>query len=55
MDVQVEFDQEVLLAEGDPDRIKQVIINLLDNAIKFNREGMVTAAADNPLKRRRQC
>jgi len=39
MDVNVEFDQEALMVEGDPDRIKQVIINLLDNAIKFNRKG----------------
>lgn len=39
MDVEVDFDQEVRLVEGDPDRLQQIIINLLDNAIKFNREG----------------
>jgi signal transduction histidine kinase len=39
MDVEVDFDQEVRLVVGDPDRLQQVVINLLDNCIKFNREG----------------
>ncbi|OGW85241.1 MAG: hypothetical protein A3C35_04735 [Omnitrophica bacterium RIFCSPHIGHO2_02_FULL_46_11] len=31
--------QETLRVTADRDRLKQVLINLLDNAIKFNREG----------------
>ncbi len=42
MDVKVDFETEFCFVEADPDRIKQVIINLLDNAIKFNRpEGLL--------------
>lgn len=37
--VEVDFEKEQCLVEADIDRIQQVIINLLDNAIKFNREG----------------
>jgi signal transduction histidine kinase len=35
--VEVEFQEDKCLVRADADRIKQVIINLLDNAIKFNR------------------
>jgi len=39
MDVDVDFEKDVCLVEGDPDRLQHVIINHLDNAIKYNREG----------------
>ncbi|MGI6537984.1 MAG: ATP-binding protein [Caldicoprobacterales bacterium] len=39
MDVDVDFEKDVFLVKGDPDRLKQVVINLMDNAIKYNREG----------------
>ena len=31
---------------GDPDRTKQILINLLDNAFKYTRQGQVTARID---------
>lgn len=39
MEVEVDFEKDIFMIVGDPDRLQQVIINLLDNAIKFNREG----------------
>ena len=39
MKIEVVFKEENLFVEADPDRIQQVIINLLDNAIKFNKDG----------------
>jgi signal transduction histidine kinase len=38
MDVKVQFEEEQCWVEADPDRIQQVVLNLLDNAVKFNRE-----------------
>ncbi len=37
IDVEIDFQSNKCMVKADPDRIKQVIINLLDNAIKFNR------------------
>ena len=39
MDIKVDFQGDKCLVRADIDRIQQVIINLLDNAIKFNRQG----------------
>ncbi|NLI60605.1 MAG: cell wall metabolism sensor histidine kinase WalK [Clostridiales bacterium] len=36
--VEIDFGANKLLVNADPDRIQQVVINLLDNAIKFNKE-----------------
>ncbi len=49
--LKVEIDPDTPLAWADPDRIEQVLVNLLDNAIKFSRPGgevtvKVTAGPD---------
>ena len=41
LDVDVDFRPENLKTLGDKDQIQRVIINLLDNAIKFSHEGSV--------------
>ena len=43
----VECDSNVALAWADPDRVEQVLVNLLDNAIKYSRPGgTVTISVD---------
>jgi CheY-like chemotaxis protein/anti-sigma regulatory factor (Ser/Thr protein kinase) len=39
------FDEGLPLAHADPDRVRQVVTDLLDNAIKFTSEGSITVRA----------
>ncbi len=39
IDISCEFEEDSCLVRADSDRIEQVVINLLDNAIKFTPEG----------------
>lgn len=45
--VEVYFDSDELLVYGDPDRIFQVVLNLLDNAIKYSKEGALITLSSN--------
>lgn len=53
MDVQIDFQSEQCMVNADPDRIEQVLVNLIDNAIKYGRENghitLKTARANNTV------
>ncbi len=62
LEIDLQLDRELPLARLDPDRMKQVVLNLLDNAIKFSSggarirvrtgvlNGMVQLAVRNPTR-----
>ncbi len=48
LDLQVTLPAEISPIQGDPDKIKQAILNLISNAIKYNRpQGEIILAASN--------
>jgi signal transduction histidine kinase/response regulator of citrate/malate metabolism len=40
--IDMDFDERLPLGYADPDRVRQVVTDLLDNAIKFTSEGRIT-------------
>ncbi len=48
LDLQVNLPPEIPTIQGDPDKIKQAILNLISNAIKYNRpNGKIILGAEN--------
>ena len=43
--METDFEERLPWAYADPDRVRQVVTNLLDNAIKFTSEGRITISA----------
>lgn len=54
MEVDIDFHEEAYYVNADPDRMEQVMINLIDNAIKYGKEGgrirLETHAAGGQVK-----
>ena len=51
--LRVDVPQELAPIETDADRLKQVIINLIGNAVKFTEEGSVTVRVEADAESRR--
>lgn len=45
LSLRLDLPQRLPLVQGDPEKLQQVIINLISNAVKFMTEGMVTVQA----------